>query len=374
MGRDVVLPKFRDVMARDFPFLTWTFKSTEDLITINETQSTILLRSADQPTKLRGTNLAWMGMDEPGLCSKEAFTDAAGRVRVGPIRLIFLTGTPEGVDSWFCDLFQSPIAPYYAIRGMVRHPDVARHYEAKLEAIYRGNEALLAAYLRGEFVPLTSGRVYPGFSPIRSVRNDIQPDENLDLLLGCDFNVHPLAWVVCQSDGTCLRVLCDLSVDGTTEEATHEFIRRFPRLGHKTGCIRIYGDRSGKSRGTRTVETDYSILSRILQDHGWEVSLCVPEANPPVTDRVNSTNNLFAGDLCLVSDSSVNLIRSLSGTVWKPGTRDIYKPAGETLTHWSDALGYLIHSVFPVTGQAVAHTNVTGKVWDALKLQTALPY
>lgn len=373
MGRDVLLVKFREVMEQDFPFLTWSFKSTEDLITINETRSTILLRSADQPTKLRGTNLGWLGMDEPGLCSREAFTDASGRVRVGPLRLIFLTGTPEGIDNWFYDLFSTPAAPYKTIRGTKRHPSIAKHYEAKLKAIYRGQPELLKAYLNGEFVPLTSGRVYPAFSPVKSV-GSVLPDENLDLLLACDFNVHPLAWCVAQDHQGTIRVLSDLAIDGTTAEAAASFVDRFPRQGHKTGVVRVYGDRSGKSGSTRSNETDYQILQRVLEQAGWSVSICVPESNPPVTDRVNAVNALFTADKCLVSESASDLIRSLSGTIWKPGTRDINKPAGDALTHWSDAAGYLIHSLYPVDSEILAHSNVAGSShWDR-SLTLSLPY
>ena len=48
------------------------------------------------------------------------------------------------------------------------------------------------------------------------------------------------------------------------------------------------------------------------------------------------------------TDPCYPLVRSLEQTIKAPGTDAIHKPAGETHTHPSDALGYWIAAEFPV--------------------------
>ena len=61
----------------------------------------IILQTASNERKirrLRGPNLAWVGIDEPASVSERAYEVASGRLRVGQYRNAFLTGTPSGFN------------------------------------------------------------------------------------------------------------------------------------------------------------------------------------------------------------------------------------------------------------------------------------
>jgi hypothetical protein len=90
--------------------------------------------------------------------------------------------------------------------------------------------------------------------------------------------------------------------------------------------------------------------------------------NPPEKERTDAVNVLLRnalghqrlfirkrpGLLGVQTDPVYPLIRSLEQTIKAPGTDHIAKPAGETHTHASDALGYWIAAEFPVLRPALS--------------------
>ena len=56
--------------------------------------------------------------------------------------------------------------------------------------------------------------------------------------------------------------------------------------------------------------------------------------------------------------TTYQLVRSLEMTQIAPGTQTIHKPSGETHTHPSDALGYLVAAEFPAQKpDLITHTS-----------------
>jgi hypothetical protein len=97
-----------------------------------------------------------------------------------------------------------------------------------------------------------------------------------------------------------------------------------------------------------SIKTNYDIIADELKSIGLVV-FKVPTANPPVTLRLNSCNRLCLDGRGVTrlwlrgtgKDSPTRaLVRSLLNTLKKPGTDDLWKKPGETVTHLADALGY----------------------------------
>ncbi len=61
--------------------LPYQINKSEQSIFIEPMKSVILLRSMDQFERLRGTNLAWFGLDELTYTSEEAWLRLEGRLR-----------------------------------------------------------------------------------------------------------------------------------------------------------------------------------------------------------------------------------------------------------------------------------------------------
>ena len=178
---------------------------------------------------------------------------------------------------------------------------------------------------------------------------EYQPELPIDL--ACDFNVDPMCWVLGQHHGDMAWSFDEIVIGAgaSTEAACAELTRRYPN--RQTEVV-VYGDRSGKSRDTRSKTTDYEIIRKRLQAAYHIVRFEVPDANPSVPGSVNAFNARLrsaAGDVryhlhprCVVG------IKDLARVSWKQGTRDIDK-SDKSLTHWSDAERYRIARLFPIT-------------------------
>ncbi|MBK7380769.1 MAG: hypothetical protein IPJ03_17565 [Ignavibacteriales bacterium] len=96
-------PMLRDTTRRTFlevlqlEEVSYELKITENKIRILEPNAEVWFRSADDPNKLKGSNLAWVGLDEAAQMSKEAYDISLSRMRdpKANIKQLFITTTPR---------------------------------------------------------------------------------------------------------------------------------------------------------------------------------------------------------------------------------------------------------------------------------------
>jgi hypothetical protein len=190
------------------------------------------------------------------------------------------------------------------------------------------------------------GAVFYAFDEVLNVSDQIGYREKLPLLVGCDFNVDPMAWTIGQAQDGKLYIFDELFIRNTnTEAALRELARRYGT--HKSGVI-FYGDATGRARKTAASASDYI---QIKNFKGIENSkIMFPDANPPRHDRFASCNAMFcnaAGERrCLIHPRCRNLIRDLTTRSFQPGTSE--PDDHDDVSHASDALGYKIHWLFPL--------------------------
>lgn len=314
---------------------------------------------------------AWM--DEPGLCPMQASTEVAKRVRcpLAAVNQRLYTGTPEGVN-WFSEKFGG--LNQEGFREVKGHT-IATHSTGDLKLVLHGttfdnlklksgyveslirefswNQNLFLAYVLGQFVPIYDFRGYDYDPTKHRQRLDVLPDR--PIYLSWDFNVTQgraggVSWVTTQEDRADL--LCNAENKGssrTTWEAIDNFITQFN--SHKSKEIIVTGDASGYSRDTRGHDDDYSIIRGKLVSAGFRnIKIKAPEANPSVSKRIASVNRLFADGYnarLLVDERCSKVHTSLLQTTIDDKGR-IIKPAGETHTHYADALGYGVCLLKPI--------------------------
>ncbi|HEX4169735.1 MAG TPA: terminase family protein, partial [Bryobacteraceae bacterium] len=79
MLRDATLNSLLQMMAAaDVEF---ELRKSDGELTVSETESTILLRSLEEPERLRGTNLAWFGIDELSYTREDGWLRLEARLR-----------------------------------------------------------------------------------------------------------------------------------------------------------------------------------------------------------------------------------------------------------------------------------------------------
>jgi hypothetical protein len=142
---------------------------------------------------------------------------------------------------------------------------------------------LLAAYLNGEFVNLTSGSIFNRFDRAHHGTEIVENDFEA-LNISQDFNIGgSVSIVYIMRDGKEIAVNEFESYD--TKAIVLNIKAKYPNR-----VINIYPDASGNARKTSATDTDISIL----KNAGFKVF--VNSRNPEVRDRIVLTNNLFDKD------------------------------------------------------------------------------
>jgi len=190
------------------------------------------------------------------------------------------------------------------------------------------------------------GSVFYAFDEIHNVSDQVVYSPSLPLLIGCDFNVDPMAWSICQQRDGRLAVFDEIFIRNTnTEETLRTLAIKYGE--HKAGIV-FFGDATGKARKTSASLSDYVQIRNFKGIADARVMF--PEANPPRHDRFASCNAMFrnaAGERrCLIHPRCKNLIRDLLARAYTAGTSE--PDDHDDISHASDALGYLIQWLFPL--------------------------
>jgi hypothetical protein len=346
-------PMLRDATVADLLVvlrnadLAFEWNRSESYVVMKDTGSKILLRSVDEFERLRGTNLAWFGLDELTYTVEDAWLRLEGRLRdPRATRLCgFGVWTPKGYDWVYRRFMKNNVAGYDLIQAKPfenRHIlDAIPDYYDRLKSSYDPQfyqQEVLGAYLNRN-----CGLVYTSFDRGRNVKS-LRHDPLAPLYWALDFNVNPMCSVVAQRGGAGFHVLDEIVLQhATTEQACEEFRSRYPNA---ISTVFVYGDASGQRRQT-TGNSDFQIVREYLRKAGYrDVRYNVPSANPSVRERVGLVNAKLWSALeeseLYVDPRCKELIRDFEEITYKPESGVIDKERDAMRSHLSDALGYLM--------------------------------
>ncbi len=191
-----------------------------------------------------------------------------------------------------------------------------------------------------------AGLVYYAYDEVASVKRDIEYARDLPIIVGSDFNVDPMAWVLMQQHHDEYHVFDEIWIENTNTPATlDELARRYE--GHPGGWY-FFGDASGRARKSSATRSDYAHIRNDGRFKGAKV--LYRKSNPPVDDRVSSVNALLknaAGKRRLfIHPRCEHLKRDLGYLSYVKNSRDIDE-TDPTAKHITDALGYPLHYLQP---------------------------
>lgn len=313
----------------------------------------IIFRTMDKPERIVGYETGHSLVDELDTLTKEKAREvwikilSRNRQRndSGAPNSIGVGTTPEGFRFVYETWKQNPKPGYKLYKARtVENPYLPEGYIQTLRDVYPAQ--LLAAYLEGEFVNMTSGTVYSSYDRVRCASfATVKPGEPLHI--GMDFNVGKMAAVVHvfrDMEPHAVEELMDLL---DTPDMIAAIKRRFP--GHQ---INVYPDASGNNR--KTVGASISDIG-LLQQAGFNVY--VNPANPAVKDRIIAMNNMFAKGKYKVNHMTCpKYASSLEQQAYKNNEPD--KSGGHD--HGNDAGGYFIVYRFPVIRPQSNVSNLRG--------------
>ena len=343
MLRDATVASLVEALAKNG--IPHEMNRSENYLVMGETRSRILFRAVEEFERLRGSNLAWFGLDELTYTAEEAWLRLEGRLRDPKASRLcgFAVWTPKGYD-WVYERFVASRVEGYEV--VTAQPFENRHllervpdYYQRLRSSY--DERFYQQEVLGEYLHLHTGRVYYGFEREQNVAA-VTVDKNRPLLWALDFNVDPMSSVVAQVEGQRVAVLDEIVLSrATTQQACEEFQIRFPE--HAAG-LKVYADASGAHMQT-TGASDLGVLKQFFRSGEYgAVEFKIPRSNPAVRDRVQVVN---AGlERVVIDPRCKELIKDLEQVAYKENSQVIDKDRDPKRTHLSDALGYLMWQEF----------------------------
>lgn len=191
------------------------------------------------------------------------------------------------------------------------------------------------------------GAIFHAFDDTHNVSSDVTYRPDLPILVGSDFNVDPMCWVLCQVVGDVLHVFDEIFLRNTNTEATLRLLHE--KYQSHTSGWQFYGDASASQRRTSASTSDYILIKTYPAFKN--AGIYYPPANPRVADRFASTNarlrNAVGQIRILIHPRCKRLIADLKQRAYEPGSRqpDDYGDVG----HITDALGYLVHRRWPIS-------------------------
>jgi hypothetical protein len=388
------VPLLRDSALRtmherlDLYGIRYEHRKAENTLILKDTGTRILCRPLENFDRLRGTNLAFFGVDELTYVPEKAWLQLEARLRdpLATEKAGLSSFTPRGFDWVYKKFVKDPKPNYAAI--------LAKPFENTWldPEFYKG---LIASYSHafaqqevfGAYLNIFSGRAYASFDSGDKGHIWKQSGENAKwmqpchyradrpLLFALDFNVNPATSVICQTvpqtpgvtPGSAIAgkhmqlnvldecFLRDCNTQAHLEEFHNRALKKQVR-GNRLHIV-IYGDATGNRRQSSASKSDYAIIREFftrMSDH-YTFDIRVPNENPMVKDRVEAVNSLClngAGHKRLVvHERCKELIADLEQMAWATDSSgnlmmgQLNKKSPDR-GHVSDALGYLVHFEF----------------------------
>ena len=345
MLRDATAAALLEVL--DANRLPYEYNKAENTLVLTDTGSRILFRPLEDFERLRGTNLAWFGVDELTYTQEPAWLRLEGRLRDPKATRLcgFGVWTPKGYDWVYRRFVGNQQQGYEAVLAkpfentflLKQVPEYYRRLESSYDERFYQQEVL------GEYLSQDGMRVYHAFERDANVDN-FEAKPALPLLWTLDFNVDPMSSVVAQTSGGVMHVLDEIVIRrGTTHQACEEFLKRYG--GHRAGVV-ICGDASGHQSQTSGA-SDYQMIREYFLAHSdMPVDYRTARSNPAVRERINLVNARLrsaSGEIGLYVDQKCKeLILDFEQVSFRADTWQIDKERDRLRTHLSDALGYLM--------------------------------
>ena len=325
-----------------------TFNKVDNIIQIKNA-GTIIFRTMDAPERIVGYEVAdsvvdeldTLAVDKARLVWQKIISRNRQKKPDGSINSVAVATTPEGYrfvyEQWHKKLGARE-AGYRLIRASTysNARNLPDGYIQSLKDTYPSN--LLAAYLDGEFVNLTSGSVYPEFDRHANASAETIQAEDV-LHVGMDFNVGKMAAVVMVLRGDDPHAVKEHTGMLDTPATIGLLKAKYPDRR-----ILVYPDASGNSRKSNNAsESDLALLRAA----GFRVM--VNAKNPAVKDRVLAVNHMILAEgkrrFKVNPEGCPELCEALEKQAYdKHGEPD--KSAG--LDHVIDGAGYLLVYRYPI--------------------------
>lgn len=278
-----------------------------------------------------------------------------GRLPHVPESWIGAATNPDAPSSWIYKHFfvdNKPNRHVYLSRTH-ENPFLPASYIDTLKSTLDEKQARRMLY--GEWIEIADEVVYYNYNrDVNFKDTDYKFDARFPIDLSHDFNIgegKPMSANLSQRVGDTFHFAKTFAVDGARTSDIMDEISATGIFNQQTH-FRVFGDASGKSRDTRSIKSDYQLISEYLNNYQrpdgvkLKVEMMVPLANPPIRERHNIMNAQFKDSLgkvkCFVYKGASVLDEGFRLTKLKKGGNYIEDDSFRA-QHATTAAGYLVH-------------------------------
>lgn len=341
--RDIFYPTLEEAaLLMGFTIKVKTSDKEVDLYRNGFWYGKIICRSMDKPNSIVGFKIARALVDEIDTLDKKKAKNAWNKI-VARMRLVIddvvngigVTTTPEGYLFVYEQFKENPKKGYSMVQASTYENAeyLPEDYIDSLKETYPSG--LIDAYIKGRFVNMTSGSVYPCYDRVK--HNSLESVKSTDrLIVGMDFNVYKMAACIFVERGNALHCVDEVFNGRDTPYVCNLLKDRYPQ-----NKITVYPDASGKN--TSSKGASISDIGHIKQA-GFSVQ--AKDANPRVKDRVNSVNKAFEDFNLFIN--SMRCPQTAKCIEQQPYDDNGEPDKKNDLDHQSDAFGYPIAFRMPV--------------------------
>jgi hypothetical protein len=332
-------------LKRTIKKLRWEkYINESELTVVLKNNCQISLKGADKSAdNLRGVGLNFLVLDEFSDIPPEAWSESL-RPTISDKHVqgsVLFVGTPKGVGNWSYDMFQKGKSgdpewqswKYTTLEGGQVEPHEIE--QAKKDLDERSfKQEYLASF------ETYAGVIYYNFEREENVK-PCKYDPEAIIHVGLDFNISPMSACLFHLKNNVAEFFDEIVIySSNTDEFIDELLSRYPK-----NKIVVYPDPACRQRKTSAGgRTDLTILTNA----GLRVNC--KNTHALVRDRINSVNsrlkNFDGKRNILIDPTCKNLINSLMKQTYREGTN---QPEKNGFEHMSDALGYSIEYIFPIS-------------------------
>lgn len=241
---------------------------------------------------------------------KQAFDTLKARLRRLPHvkeNVLIAATNPDEPDHWVYKYFVQDPRPYKKVFYSVTfdNPFLDPVYVQQLRESMTPDEE--KRFIYGQWISIEGKGIYYNYSSDRNFLRDEVYEFNLNypIRLMHDFNIghgKPMSCAVGQCINGVWHIKKTYLIEGFRTLDIIEELADDGVFENKTSFT-VHGDATGRSRDTRSTQSDYDIIEEFLANYkrqdgsSLEYSIEVPAANPPIKQRWKHVNSKFLNAL-----------------------------------------------------------------------------
>lgn len=314
-----------------------------------------VLRILTAEKKLRGGNLAYIGINELGLVSFERYIEAIARVRIKDAvnPQIVSSGTPDlGLASPYYEIFVDKPWENSAIYYIDTRENAHNLNSGYIDALYRSYpKELLDAFLKGQFVNISGNRFYFSYdSRVNDKVNEVDP--YAQFYCAMDQNVDPFCSSIWQRKGNKFVGIEEIMLSGGAGFRIENMTAALKARGYNGSNTIVCPDPTAKNRSVNGAP-----VKEILEREGFQVML--RNVAPRFRERFINMNKHFEKGLIEINPHTMpGVKKDLISVEMDPSTFEKSKK-NLNLTHFSDGLDYMVDLFAPFNDNRTRNSTST---------------